>query len=181
MSRTRQTSRGHANAPGPRGFTLMEMLMSMAILAMLMTAIGAAFDGAMGSYRENEKIASATQLGRMILARMTREVRTCGDLNSTATMLDITPPAPVDDTDPTRIVYELASGVLTRRITVQGENYFQELLGGSDGTTVETFTVLREVDGEGAPVSATIRLVLGVDGRTFALTTSGVLRGAQYQ
>jgi len=163
-----------------RGLTLMEMLLALTIMAMLMTAIGAAVDGSLGSYSENEKITSATQLGRMILSRMLREVRTCVDLDSTSQMLDITPP-PGGGADPTRILYEVDNGVLWRRETVQGNETSQELLGGQDGTTVETFTVLREDDGFGQPVSATVRLVLGVNGRTFAMTSSAAIRTGQFQ
>lgn len=170
-----------ASSPDRRGFTLMEMLMAVTIMAMLMTAIGAAVDGTLGSYSENDKIASATQLGRMILGRMMREIRTCADLDSTGTILDITPQASAVVTDPTRIVYGLVNGVLYRSTTVQGVETVQELLGGADGTSVETFNVLREDDGYGDPVSVTVRLDVGMKGRTFALTTSATIRGGQFQ
>jgi len=164
-----------------RGFTLIEMMMSLVILAMLMTAVGAAIDGSLNSCSENNNIASATQLGRMILGRMLREVRTCVDLDSTSQMLDITPPDPVAETDPTRIVYEVVDGVLVRRTTVQGDESSQELLGGQDGTSVEAFVVLREDDFEGNPISVTVRLVLGVDDRIFAMTTSATIRNSQFE
>lgn len=164
-----------------RGFTLVEMMMSLVIMAMLMTAVGTAVDGSLNSCSENNKIASATQLGRMILGRMLREVRTCVDLDSTGQMLDITPRDPIAETDPTRIVYELVDGVLARRATVGGSESSQVLLGGQDGTSVEAFVVLREDDIEGNPVSVTVRLVLGVDDRIFSLTTSAAIRNGQFQ
>ena len=167
--------------PDKHGFTLMEMMMAITIMALLMIAVGTAVDGSLGSYSENEKITSSTQLGRMILGRMLREVRTCADLDSTSMMLDITPPPSADSTDPTRIVYEVVDGVLWRRQTVQGMQTSQQLLGGTDGTSVQTFMVLREDDVAGEPVSVTIRLIVGVNDRTFALTSSAAIRSAQLQ
>ena len=167
--------------PDKHGFTLIEMMMAMTIMALLMVTIGTAVDGSLGSYSENEKITSSTQLGRMILGRMLREVRTCADLDSSSMMLDITPPPSAVATDPTRIVYEVVDGVLWRRETVQGTQTSQQLLGGGDGTSVETFLVLREDDPVGGPLSVTIRLVVGVNGRTFALTTSAAIRSGQLQ
>jgi len=156
------------------------MLMALTILAMLIASVGAAFKGSLGSYNENEKIASATQLGRMILSRMMREIRTSADLDSTGSYLDITPESSDDPSDPTRIQYELTGGKLVHTVTIQGSDTQQDLLGGgSDNTSVQTFSVLREDDGD-TPVSVTVRLVLGVDDRTFALTASAAHRSGQY-
>ena len=165
-----------------RGFTLVEMLMALTILAVLVASVGAAFEGSLGSYSENEKIASATQLGRMILSRMMREIRTSTDLDSNASYLDITPEATGDPGRPTRIQYQLTNGKLVRTGTVQGSDNKQDLLGGGDDdTSVETFSVLREDDAGGDPVSVTVHLVLGVGDRTFSLTASAAVRSGQFQ
>jgi len=165
---------------GKHGFTLIEIILAMSIVGMLLAAVGAAMDASMNSYGENEKFCSATQLGRSILGRMTREARTCADLDSTADSLTITPPPPTDPDDPIRIVYRLIGDVLIRHVMTQTTDSVQVLLGGDD-TSVDTFLVLREDDDAGLPVSITVRLILGVKDRTFAVTSSAALRTGQFQ
>ena len=71
------------------GFTLMEVLISVAMLAMLMAAIGAAMHSSLQSYSENEKSLALTQAARSVLDRMMREVRTAADVDSTTNTLTI--------------------------------------------------------------------------------------------
>jgi len=179
-----QTPTGRANRrpDGQHAFTLIEMMMAMTITATLLAAVGAAMDASMNSYSENEKFSSATQLGRSFVSRMTREARTCADLDSTGNTLTITPPPSTDPDDPIRIVYMTTNGILIRHVTTSTGDSVQTLLGGpGDGTSVDTFIVIREDDAAGLPVSITVRLILGVRDRTFAVTSSAALRTGQFQ
>ncbi|HOM61618.1 MAG TPA: prepilin-type N-terminal cleavage/methylation domain-containing protein [Anaerohalosphaeraceae bacterium] len=58
------------------GFTLAEVLISMAILAVLLTAVAAAFDASMKNYKDNEAISKTMNAARAALLRITNDIRT---------------------------------------------------------------------------------------------------------
>ncbi|MHC5061225.1 MAG: prepilin-type N-terminal cleavage/methylation domain-containing protein [Planctomycetota bacterium] len=58
------------------GFTLVEMLLSMAILAMIMAAVGVAFNASAVNYSQNEAMFKAMNTARQALLRITTEIRT---------------------------------------------------------------------------------------------------------
>lgn len=58
------------------GFTLMEVLLSMTILAVLMTAVAVAFDASMKNYKDNESMAKQINAARAALLRITNDIRT---------------------------------------------------------------------------------------------------------
>lgn len=57
-------------------FTLVEVLLSLAILGMLMAAVAVAFDASVKNYQANEGIYRAVNTGRQTLLRITNDVRT---------------------------------------------------------------------------------------------------------
>jgi prepilin-type N-terminal cleavage/methylation domain-containing protein len=57
-------------------FTIAEMLIALAIMAVLLTAIATAFNASAMNYRENAGIAEAMNSARNALARMTTLIRT---------------------------------------------------------------------------------------------------------
>ena len=58
------------------GFTLVEMLMALVILAMLMTAVAVAFDASVTNFQVNEGISKTMNTARAALLRITTELRT---------------------------------------------------------------------------------------------------------
>jgi prepilin-type N-terminal cleavage/methylation domain-containing protein len=60
----------------PRGFTIVEMLIALAITAILLTAIAVAFNASIINFNENQKIFKAINSARQALSRITTEVRT---------------------------------------------------------------------------------------------------------
>ena len=160
-----------------RGFTLVEALLALMILAMLLASIAAAFQAALMGYDTNSDFASVTQTARVVLGRMTSEVRTATDINSTSTSLTISPAPNAYGT--TKIVYECVEGVLYYRPTKGGVESSYVLVGSGDNATVNTFYVLREDDLEGNPLSVTIRLGLSVKNESLDMTTSACLRKRQ--
>lgn len=58
------------------GFTMVEVLLSLVILAMLMTAVAVAFDASIVNFQANESISKTTNAARAALLRMTTELRT---------------------------------------------------------------------------------------------------------
>lgn len=58
------------------GFTIAEMLIALAITAMLLAAVAAAFNAAVVSYRVNEDTFKAINSARQALSRITTQLRT---------------------------------------------------------------------------------------------------------
>ena len=58
------------------GFTLVELLLALAISAMLLAAVGVAFNASAMNYRENEEIFKTINHARQALFRMTSQLRT---------------------------------------------------------------------------------------------------------
>ncbi|HUW18754.1 MAG TPA: prepilin-type N-terminal cleavage/methylation domain-containing protein [Sedimentisphaerales bacterium] len=59
-----------------RGFTVIEMLLSLAIAALLLAAVTAAFNASVVNYRENEDIFKSINKARQALFRITTQLRT---------------------------------------------------------------------------------------------------------
>jgi prepilin-type N-terminal cleavage/methylation domain-containing protein len=62
----------------PKGFTLVELLISLVIVGMLLAAVAAALSASAVNYRENEQVYRAINNARQALERMTSELRTAG-------------------------------------------------------------------------------------------------------
>jgi prepilin-type N-terminal cleavage/methylation domain-containing protein len=58
-----------------KAFTLVELLLSLAILGMLMAAVAFAFDASVTNYQANEGIYRTVNTGRQVLLRITNDVR----------------------------------------------------------------------------------------------------------
>jgi prepilin-type N-terminal cleavage/methylation domain-containing protein len=58
------------------GFTLVELLLALAITAILLTAVALAFNASVINYRENEDIFKAINSARQTLFRITSQLRT---------------------------------------------------------------------------------------------------------
>ncbi len=67
----KQRLRHHAT-----GFTVVECLISLAICAMLMTAVAVAFNASLVNFRENEEMFQSINNARQALTRMTTQLRT---------------------------------------------------------------------------------------------------------
>ena len=160
---------------GKHGFTLMEVLIGLAVLAMLMAAIGAAVHSSLQSYTENEKSLALTQAARAVLDRMMREVRTAADVDSTTHTLTIDE----DGTGQNVVEYQFYPGSFYYTQTAGGQTNTYPLLAYGDDVTVTDFSVLREDSAEGDPLSVTVRLTLAMRDRTFAMTATSAVRRFQ--
>jgi prepilin-type N-terminal cleavage/methylation domain-containing protein len=58
------------------GFTMVELLLALAVSAMLLAAVAFAFNASIINYRENEDIFKAINSTRQALSRMTSQLRT---------------------------------------------------------------------------------------------------------
>jgi prepilin-type N-terminal cleavage/methylation domain-containing protein len=59
-----------------KGFTLVELLLALAISALLLTAVATAFNASVMNYRENREIYQTLNSARQALLRMTTQLRT---------------------------------------------------------------------------------------------------------
>jgi len=66
------------------GFTLIELLLALAITAILLTAVALAFNASVINYRENEDIFKAINSARQTLFRITSQLRTATAVDPTA-------------------------------------------------------------------------------------------------
>lgn len=78
-----QTSR-ISNRQSPQAFTLVECLIGLAISAILLAAVAAAFNASLVSYGENEEMFWTINNARQALARMTSQLRTGYAVNPSA-------------------------------------------------------------------------------------------------
>jgi len=119
------------------GFTIIEMLVAVAIVAMLLATVAVALHGSLVSYRENEKIAETVQVARVVLNRLVSEVRTADAVEYGPQRVTIIPPANSEQV--TEIEYELDGGVLYYRRVVMGTQESQEFISSDENVQVECF------------------------------------------
>lgn len=74
-----------------RGVSLIELMIALAITAVLLTAVAAAFDAGFDSYKENQQLADAVQSGRILIHRITSQARNSTYLrvNSTGHLIQV--------------------------------------------------------------------------------------------
>jgi prepilin-type N-terminal cleavage/methylation domain-containing protein len=73
-----------------RGLSLIEALISLAIAAMLLTAVAAAYAAASDAIKANDQFFRASQAARVTVNQITKEVRTCQSGVVDTTTLELT-------------------------------------------------------------------------------------------
>jgi len=163
------------------GFTLVELLLAVAILAMLLAAVAAGVHASLTSYAENEKIAALNQTSMSILNRMVHDVRTAAAVDVAFYTITIIPPTNAEGLE--EIEYSYDGATLWYRRKVNGTTTSHVLLGPSDDVQVGVFYAVAEtgLDWEGTPCtkSVAIRLELSLDDRVVATTVSAAPRRNQ--
>ncbi len=72
-----------ASARRKRGLSLVEVLISLSIIALLLVATGTAFDAAFSSYQENHDMATVSVSARNALYQMTNTIRSAWNTDPT--------------------------------------------------------------------------------------------------
>lgn len=163
------------------GFTLLELLVTIFVMAVVMTAIAAAMNGSLENYAHNENVALTTQAGRSVLNGILSEVRTCLDATVTdgGVGLEIIPP---DDVN-ARIHYRLSGEQLLYKPA--GSETYHALLGSeNDQVTVRTFRVHRRYDladpadpnSQVYNASVTVALEVEANGQVSSMEASALIR-----
>lgn len=164
------------------GLSIVEMLIALALVAALLTAVGAALHASIQSYSENDELAAVTQSARSIMNRMAKEIRSSEDVSSTSTSLTILPAA--DGSGVQEIKYELAGGKLNYHVKTAGTWATHVLLGDTDDRVrVTAFSVNRvmgtDATGQACTKTASVKLTFAIDNQSFTLTASGSPRRNQ--
>ena len=172
----RRRGRGCAYA-GRGGFTLIEILVALALMCMLLAAVASAVQGMCNAYTENVRIAEVTQAARVVLYRLVGEARAAEAIEITP-CLTMTPPA--NAANITLIKYELINGTLWYRQTINGVETSTAIIPASGDVHVEDFHPTREtgVDAETGMFtrSMTVRLQLRVGSNPLVIKASACPR-----
>jgi len=186
-----------------RAFTLSEVILSLAIMAVLMVAAGTAMKVSMQGYDENDKVTRAMQGARATLERLTRQLRTAEAVDFTqtsesgtyqgqpvtmdVTTLVITAPRDNNYLEQVQYVHRIPMGS-----SVGGKlyYYYQEqgqglttptlaMLGEEEDVEVESFDVTTVSEGA-ATANTKVQFTLNVGGRQFDFSSAVALRGNEY-
>jgi prepilin-type N-terminal cleavage/methylation domain-containing protein len=148
-------------------FTLIECLISLAITAILMTAVAAAFKASVVSYGENEEIFWTINNARQALARMTAQLRTAGYVDPNGVVYGVphlTSPGPsctvykADESGNMEIIrFEYRTN--NKLYLVKGNTSTSPEYVLCDGVTAATFTTISKnaVDATGVQISLTVQ------------------------
>ena len=172
-------------ATSNKGFTVLEMLLSVTVLAMLLAAVAVAVHGSLTNSAENAKIAAATQAARFALNRIMRDIRTAAAVDEYAGSTKVTIVPPEDGSGTQQIQYEYDAGqrTLLYHVTVNGSKTTHTLFGGQDDVTVRSFHAIYELGKDWQDLdctrSVTVRIEFEVDNQTFAVTASAAPRRNQ--
>ncbi|NLF30902.1 MAG: hypothetical protein GX591_08455 [Planctomycetes bacterium] len=153
------------------GLGMVELLLSLAIMAMLLTSVAAAFHASLNTVDENQKIATVTHNARIVLNRMMAEIRQADEYGGGDHFVWITPPT---FGNVTRIEYESVGDALVYRRTVNGIDCEYTILSPEDGVTIHAFdiTPLERRDAHGVTYVTGVKATLDVSvgGNRFAVT-----------
>jgi prepilin-type N-terminal cleavage/methylation domain-containing protein len=150
----------------PRGFTIVECLIGLAIMAILLTAVAVAFNGSVISYRENEDMFWTMNNARQALARMTSQLRVAGDGNlSVPHNLNPTTSCTFWTGDGTNITYEFRSAENRLYLVKNATN---ESFVLCDHVTNATFTTTSQNGMDATSVQISLTVQNGGSQRTLA-------------
>jgi len=155
-------------------FTLVEVLLSLALTCLLLASVAAAIKSSLFSYAENEDISDAMQVARSILHNMGNEVRVGDTLASASHQLTINYIGRADLLQ--QVQYDYDGNSLWYRRTVNGSQASYSLIDPNDTVRIRSFDVIRELgydpNGVSFTKSVTTRLALRVGNKDFAVTAS---------
>ncbi len=155
------------------GFTLVEMLLSLAILAMVMAAVAVAFNASAINYSQNEAMFKAMNTARQALLRISTEVRTAQSValigagdpdNSQCSMIT---------SDSRNITYRYDSGNNTLYLD---DNIASASYVMCDNVTAITFNRATVPDDPSAIRSVRISITVSVEDLSQTLATGAVVR-----
>ena len=158
--------------PERRGVSIVEVLLSLSIFALLLGSVAAAIQASSTTYSENDKTAVLTQMARTVLDRMAKQARSAADINSDATSITIYS----DSAHLNGTKYVVANQQLSYVSITGGVQTTETLLGAGDDTAVTGFSVVRQENAIPKTVAVSVTIELTYSGRKLSLTSSAVVR-----
>jgi prepilin-type N-terminal cleavage/methylation domain-containing protein len=156
------------------GFTLVEVLLSLAILGMLLAAAALAFNASATNYSENEAMFKAMNTARQALLRITTEIRTAQDV---ALMPSATDPdnsqCSMHTSDGRDITYRYNSGNNTLYLD---DNIASTSYVMCENVTAITFERTPVPDDPAKIRNVRISITVAADGLSQTLATAAVVR-----
>ena len=171
-ARQRHQLRGPADRGG---FTIVELLMSLLLMSMLLTAIALAMRASMDSYEQNRNAAAVNQAARALAIRMQREIRQAEAVDYTAgvSKVVITPPASASGLLEITYSYNSINQTLTYslRYTDSGKNTTETLFNSSSEVKLSDFFVTYDPvpNARGLLQQVTCTTYFTIDGQTTPL------------
>ncbi|MBC8378122.1 MAG: prepilin-type N-terminal cleavage/methylation domain-containing protein [Planctomycetes bacterium] len=148
-----------ANRINRNGFTIIELLMALVIMATLMAAVGLAFDASVKNYQANEGIYKTLNTARQALLRMTTDLRTA---NIVATEADDSP----DQNSQISLITSNGDDITYRFDSSDNTLYYVDNSTGSSYTlckNVTAMTLNRTIVPGSSPVDIrSVRIILTV-------------------
>ena len=120
------------------GFTLVELLISLSLTAILLGGFAVVIHGALFSYEQNANSTALDQVGRSIMERITQEIRSSSNVDCSSNLLRI---FPADPAGPDEIRYRLQDGIFYYDQINGGAVTSNILIGAQDSVTVQSFTI----------------------------------------
>ncbi|NBB94183.1 MAG: prepilin-type N-terminal cleavage/methylation domain-containing protein [Planctomycetes bacterium] len=164
-----------------KGFTLVELIVAIVIMAMVVTALATALSSSLLAYEQVNDIADINQAARAIIERMCREIRTAqtvttSDSGGVVTLsLDYGTGA-----SPETITYTIDTNSGAMTYDQSGGAPLYTLVGdtGDDMTMSDAdFGVeYRTIDGTSRPTLVTIHLVFNIGDQDYPFGASACLR-----
>jgi prepilin-type N-terminal cleavage/methylation domain-containing protein len=156
------------------GFTLIEVLLSLAILGMLLAAVALAFNASAINYSENEAMFKAMNTARQALLRITTEIRTAQDVALMPSAVDPdNSQCSMHTSDGSDITYRYNSGNNTLYLD---DNDASTSYVMCENVTAITFDRATVPDDPTAVRNVQISITVSVDDLSQTLATAAVVR-----
>jgi prepilin-type N-terminal cleavage/methylation domain-containing protein len=156
-------------------FTVVELIVSMTLMAIILAALSVAMQAAFYSYEENQQIADLNQSARGIMDQIAGEIRVADNVDCQTNMLKI---YPNEAGGPDEIRYVLEGGVFYLRTITGSVMDSHVLLGSEDNVTVKGFAIDLEQTGDTTTL-VKFQLDLACGDETFTVISTAAPRKNQ--
>jgi len=164
-----------------RGFTVIELLISLLLVSMLLTTIALAMRASMDSYEQNRFASAVNQASRALAMRMQREIRQADAVDYAAGSQKVVITPPPNASGLQEITYEYTPATKTLTYSLEYANpandVTETLFDSASEVVLSGFYVTYNTGQDGQGLSCTKRVIctayFTVDGQTTPLVFTG--------